>query len=393
MTTPPPLPPELERIPRSGIRVVMDRAWELGEPIHHLEVGEPRFATPDHIVAAFCHAAESGATGYTPNSGIQALREACARKLASINRIRVDADQIMITVGAIQGLASAVAGVVRHGDEILTPIPGWPNYQMLIAAAGASPVAYELRQDRGYQPDPAQIESLITRRTRMIILNSPSNPLGILLSEDVIDEILAIAARHGIWVLSDECYDQIVFDGPMISPASRPLGAEQTITVHSFSKTYAMTGFRLGYLSAPRRVTALLTKLQESTVACVNTPTQHAGVAALEGPQDCVESMVREYRARRDLAVARARSLGLDPKVPAGAFYLWLEIPRLTDSLTFAEELLTTHRVAVAPGSTFGEPGGAAIRISLAADSETISAGLDAIGALAASRALRSGTG
>lgn len=382
MTTLPPIPPELERIPRSGIRVIMDRAWELGEPIHHLEVGEPRFATPEHIIAAFCHAAESGATGYTPNAGIRALREACARKLASSNGIKVDADQILITVGAIQGLMSAVTGLVGHGDEILTPSPGWPNYQMLISAAGARPVSYELRQDLGYQPDPAQIESLITPNTKMIIVNTPSNPLGTVLSEDAIDEILAIAARHNIWVLSDECYDQIVFDDRMISPASRPLGPEQTITVHSFSKTYAMTGFRLGYLSAPRRVTALLTKLQESSVACVNTPTQHAGIAALEGPQDCVDEMVREYRARRDLAVDRARSLGLEPKVPAGAFYLWLEIPELTDSLAFAEELLTKHRVAVAPGSTFGEPGAAAIRISLAADSETIAAGLDAIGVL-----------
>lgn len=386
MTNPPPLPAELERIPRSGIRVVMDRAWELGEPIHHLEVGEPRFATPEHIVAAFCRAAESGATRYAPNSGIQSLREACARKLSRINDIGVEADQILITVGAMQGLASAVGGVVRHGDEILTPSPGWPNYQMLIAAAGARPVPYELRQDRDYQPDPAQIESLITRHTRMIIVNTPSNPLGTVVDGDIIDEILAIAARHEIWVLSDECYDQIVFDGPMISPAARPLGQEQTISVHSFSKTYAMTGFRLGYVSAPRRATALLTKLQESSVACVNTPTQYAGVAALDGPQACVELMVSEYRERRDLAVARARSLGLDPKVPAGAFYLWLEIPGLTDSLAFAEELLVTHRVAAAPGSTFGESGGAAIRISLAADSETISAGLDAIGALARAR-------
>lgn len=382
MTTLPPIPPELEQLPRSGIRVVMDRAWELGEPIHHLEVGEPRFATPQHIVAAFCHAAESGATGYTPNAGIRQLRDACARKLGSTNGITVDADQVLITVGAIQGLMSAVTGLVGPGDEILTPSPGWPNYQMLISAAGARAVSYELRRHLGYQPDPTQIESLITPDTKMIIVNTPSNPLGTVLSEDVIDEILAVAARHNIWVLSDECYDQIVYDDRMVSPASRPLGPGRTITVHSFSKTYAMTGFRLGYVSAPPRVTALLTKLQESSVACVNTPTQHAGIAALEGPQDCVDEMVREYRARRDLAVDRARSLGLEPLVPAGAFYLWLEIPQLADSLAFSEELLTKHRVAVAPGSTFGEPGTAAVRISLAADSETIAAGLDAIGAL-----------
>jgi len=386
MVPPPPLPPALERIPRSGIRVIMDRAWELGEPIHHLEVGEPRFATPQHIVTEFCRAAVSGSTRYTPNSGIAPLREACARKLASINNIHVEPDQILITVGAMQGLMSAVTGVVEPGDEILTPSPGWPNYQMLIISAGARAVSYELRKDFGYQPDPDQLESLITDRTKMIIVNTPSNPLGAMLSEEVIDQILAIAAQHGLWVLSDECYDQIAFDDGMISPASRPLGPEQTITVHSFSKTYAMTGFRLGYLSAPRRATALLTKLQESTVSCVNTPTQYAGIAALEGPQECLDEMVREYQARRDLAVDGARSLGLEPRVPAGAFYLWVELPEVTDSLAFAEELLTTHRVAVAPGSTFGEPGAAAVRISLAAERETILAGLDAIGAVIAAR-------
>lgn len=384
MSTEPSLPVGLERIPRSGIRAVMDRAWELGEPIHHLEVGEPRMATPDHIVDAFCRAASSGATRYTPNAGIGPLREACAEKLGSINDVTVSSDQVVITVGAMHGLMSAVIGLAGHGSEILTPSPGWPNYHMLIAMAGARAVSYELRHELGYQPDPEQIESLITDRTRMIILNTPSNPLGAVLSADVIDEILSIAARHGIWVLSDECYDQIVFDGPMVSPASRPLGPERTITVHSFSKTYAMTGFRLGYLSGPRRATALLTKLQEATVACVNTPTQYAGIAALQGPQACVEEAVREYRARRDLAVASARSLGLEPTTPGGAFYLWLELPDVADSLAFADVLLTTHRVAIAPGSTFGEPGAPAARISLAADRETIVAGLDAIATLIA---------
>lgn len=382
MTSPPPLPAELERFPRSGIRAVMDRAWELGEPITHLEVGEPRFAAPEHIVEALCRAAESGATKYTPNAGIGPLREACTRKLEAVNDIRVEADQILVTVGAMQGLMCAVMGLTRHGDEILTPRPGWPNYQLLIAIAGARTVPYELLPEHGYQPDPEQIAALITARTKMIILNSPSNPLGTVLSLEVIDEILAIAHAHGIWVVSDECYDQIVFDDQMTSPAARPLGPDQTITVHSFSKTYAMTGFRLGYLSAPRRVTALLTKLQESMVACVNTPTQYAGLAALEGPQSCVSDMVREYRACRDLSVDRARALGLEPREPAGAFYLWLELPSVADSQWFAEQLLTQHRVAVAPGSTFGELGRPAIRISLAADREAIEAGFDAIGSL-----------
>ncbi len=360
----------------------MDRAWELGEPIAHLEVGEPGFATPRHIVAAFCEAARSGATRYTPNAGIEPLRVACAQKLRQYNGIKVDADQILITVGAIQGLLSAVIGLVEHGDEVLTPRPGWPNYQHLVAMAGAHAVSYDLEPVRGYQPDPDQITSLITQRTKLIILNSPSNPLGTVLAPEIIDAILDVADRHGIWVLSDECYDQIVFDGVPVSAAAREQGSENTITVHSFSKTYAMTGLRLGYLSAPRKVISLLTKLQESTVACVNAPTQYAGLEALDGPQDCVVRMVSEYRHRRDLAVEKSRQLGLEPHVPDGAFYLWLEPPGISDSLVFAEELLTRYRVAVAPGSTFGETGLPAIRLSLAADRETITVGLDAIGHL-----------
>jgi len=377
---------ELEHFPRSGIRVVMDRAWELGEPITHLEVGEPKFATPGHIVEAFCRAARSGATKYGPNAGIGALREACVRKLADVNDIRVEADQILVTVGAMQGLMCAVIGLTGHDDEILIPNPGWPNYRLLIATAGGRAVPYDLLPERGDQPDPEQIAALITSRTKLIILNSPSNPLGSVLAAEVIDEILEIARARGIWVLSDECYDQIVFDHPMTSPAARPLGAEHTITVHSFSKTYAMTGFRLGYLSAPRRVVALLTKLQESMVSCVSTPTQLAGVAALEGPSSCVVDMVRDYRTHRDLALARARALGLEPRDPAGAFYLWLELPQVVDSESFAHQLLAQHRVAVAPGSAFGEPGGPAIRISLAADREEIAAGLDAVGGMLEAR-------
>lgn len=379
MRATPPLPADLEAIPRSGIRVLMDRAWEIGEPITHLEVGEPGFSTPDHIVEAFCHAARAGATRYVANAGIAPLREACARKLSDVNGIEVAPDQIVATVGAMHGLMSAVVGLTRTGDEILTPRPGWPNYLSLIALAGCRAVPYDLRTDAGGAPDPVQLESLVTPRTKMIIVNSPSNPLGTILGPEELDAIHDLARRHGLWVLSDECYDQIVFDDEMVSAAARPGGAEHTITVHSFSKTYAMTGFRLGYVSAPPRVAALLTKLQESMIACVNTPTQHAGVAAIEGPQDELQAMVSEYRARRDLGFETARDLDLRPRRPTGAFYLWLEADGIGDSSAFAERLLTTHRVAVAPGSTFGEQRAPALRISLAAPRAAITAGLAAI--------------
>ena len=386
MNTAPQIPPHLAAAPRSGIRAVMERAWEIGEPITHLEVGEPDFPTPPHIIEAMAQAAFDGATGYGSSSGLPELREACAAKLAAYNGIAVTPAQVLITAGGMQGVYATVMSLLSADDEVLIPEPGWPNYRLALQLAHGRVVPYALHSGAGFQPDLAEIEQLLTKRTRMIIVNSPSNPLGCIWSPETVAAVVELAASRGIWVLSDECYDQIAFDGAPLSPASLDGSSELVISVHSFSKTYAMTGFRLGYVSGPSEAMGVLTKMLEAQVLCVSTPAQHAGLAALRGPQDCVSEMVEQYRQRRDAAVGLATAAGLSPSEPAGAFYLWVELPTgVEDSTAFAERLITEHRVAVAPGATFGEPDRPALRLSLAADSESIVNGIGAIGDLLAS--------
>ena len=363
----------------------MERAWEIGEPITHLEVGEPDFPTPPHIIEAMHRATVDGATGYGSSGGLPALREACAAKLDAYNGIAATPDQVLITAGGMQGVYTATTSLLSPGNEVLVPEPGWPNYRLAVELAGARVVPYALHPEVGFQPDPIEIARLLTDQTRMIIINSPSNPLGCIWHDEAVEAVVQMAESAGIWVVSDECYDQIVFEGRPLSAASLPGAADSVISVHSFSKTYAMTGFRLGYVSGPRTAISVFTKMLEAQVLCVNTPAQYAGLAALDGPQDSVGEMVDEYRRRRDLAVELARSAGVTPSVPAGAFYLWVALPaEVGASTAFAERLITEHRVAAAPGETFGEQGQPALRLSLAASADSIATGIGAIGELIA---------
>lgn len=375
----PEIPSEMVRLPRSGIRAVMDLAWAQDGPVIRLEVGQPDRIPPEHIRRAMADSVLAGETGYTPNAGIPELRAACAVKLGRINRIEVGPDQVLVTAGAMQGLSVVMLGLTEAGDEILVPDPGWPNYEMAARIARAAPVAYPLVADDAYLPDPAVIESLITDRTRMLVVNSPSNPLGTVVGASLMSELAELADRHDLWLLSDECYDQLVFDEE-VAPSPAGTHPDQVVSVHSLSKTYAMTGLRVGYVSGPEPVIATLTKMQEALVACVNGPAQKAAVAALEGPQDFVAEMRQVYRRRRDRAVATAQSFGLPLLRPEGAFYLWLPLGEpIGEPMEFCRRLVQEQRVAVAPGSTFGRQGAGAIRVSLAAAEEDIVEGLDRI--------------
>jgi aspartate aminotransferase len=375
----PEIPAEMVRLPRSGIRAVMDLAWAQEEPVIRLEVGQPDRIPPEHIRRAMADSVLAGETGYTPNAGIPELREACAAKLGRVNRIQVEPDQVLITVGSMEGLAVVMLGLTEPGEEILVPDPGWPNYQMAARIARAVPVAYPLGADDGYLPDPEVIESLITDRTRMLIVNSPSNPLGTVIDASLLDQLTELAERHDLWLLSDECYDQIVFEAE-VAPSPATKHPDRVVSVHSFSKTYAMTGLRVAYVSGREPIIATLTKMQEALVACVNGPAQRAAVAALEGPQDFVTDMRDLYRRRRDRAVATAERLDLPFLRPDGAFYLWLPLgPQIGDPMDFCRRLVAEQGVAVAPGSTFGDQGAGAIRVSLAAAEENIVEGLERI--------------
>jgi aspartate aminotransferase len=315
-------------------------------------------------------------TGYTPNAGLPALRKACSAKLERVNGILRPPEQIVVSVGSMQGLFAVLLGLAEPGDEVLVPDPGWPNYAMACRLANTRAVPYRLSPEGGFQPDFDQVEDLVNDRTRLVVVNSPSNPLGVVWGADVMSAWLRVAERHDLWIVSDECYDEITFEQPAVSPAALEGGDERVVAVHSFSKTYAMTGLRVGYVSGPLHVMETLTKMQEALVACVNGPAQEGAFAALQGPQDFVHSMREVYARRRDRAVAVATDMGIPHFVPQGAFYLWLPLGSIGDTMEFARRLVADHHVAVAPGETFGRTGANAVRVSLANHEDAIEEGL-----------------
>ena len=353
----------------------MDLAQRPG--VIHLEIGQPDFPTPAHIVAAANNAAEHGHTGYTANAGLPELCEALAAKLQRDNGVRVAAEQIIVTIGAMGALYGSLLSVLEPGDQPLVPDPGYPNYRMTAELCGAESVPYPLPAADGYQPDLDALAAAISPRTKAIVVGSPSNPTGTVIHRDRLQGIVDLAQRHDLYLVSDECYEKIVFDGRHLSPAS--LGAEERcFTVGSFSKSYAMTGWRIGYVACPRPIVPLLVKLQEATVSCAPVLSQHAALAALAGPQECVAGMVNAYRERRDLACELLMSAGLCRYRPEGAFYLLVDLPgQVEDTYAYARRLVEEADVAVAPGETFGAGGRGRVRISLATSPDLLREGLE----------------
>ncbi|MBC7340008.1 MAG: aminotransferase class I/II-fold pyridoxal phosphate-dependent enzyme [Firmicutes bacterium] len=358
---------------QSGIREIMNLAIGMPDVIR-LEVGEPLFSTPAHIVEAAGRAAREGYTKYTANAGLLTLRELIARRFNQDYGLPVTAENVVVTVGGVGAVSGAVRAVVDPGDEVLIPDPGWPNYEMIVRCAGARVRRYPLLPENGFLPDPALIDRLIGQRTRALIINSPSNPLGTVFDEDLVRELVELAGRRDIFLIADEVYEKIVFEGRHHTALAFDRDGV-VIGVFSASKTYAMTGWRLGYAIASQPVIAQMAKLQEAYVSCAPSVSQKAAEAALSGPQDCVEEMRRTYRENRDLAVATLDEYGIRYQRPAGAFYLWVDVG-CEDSHAFARELLQTHRVAVAPGTTFGPSGREFVRVSLAAQAADIREGL-----------------
>jgi len=351
---------------RSGIREIMDAAWGRTDVIR-LEVGQPDFATPAPIVAAAHQAAVAGHTGYTPTAGIPELRAALAEKIQQRNGFSVDPQQVVLGNGGGQAIHATLVALTEPGDGILLPDPAWPNFVMMAALLGLDAAHYSLTAAGGYLPDTAELERLVTPRTRVLLLNSPSNPLGSVIDSDRMSALLAFAARHDLWVLSDECYDEITFDDTGVSPAALDRDG-RVATIFSFSKTYAMTGWRLGYVAAPPAVADVIAKAQEPLISCLNTPTQYAAMAALASPPEVIGSMVSAYRQRRDTVAGQLAELGMTAFRPAGAFYTWLDISGCGEGARdFALRLLAEDGVAVAPGTAFGPGGEGFVRISLAA--------------------------
>lgn len=362
-------------MPRSGIRRIFDLAATIPDAIH-LEVGQPDFATPAHVVEAAHDAMVDGFTGYTPNAGIPELRECLTAKLWERNKIDASPDQIVVTAGGGQGLFSIFLALVDRGDEVLAPDPGWPNAAMQIHLAGGALRRYPLGVGNGFVPDVDDLERVRGTRTRVLLINSPANPTGAVTAAARLREILEWAELHDLWVVSDECYDEIVFDGAAASLAEFDI-SDRVLTVFSFSKTYAMTGWRVGYVVSPPDLAPTLAKLQEPVVSCVFGATQKAAVAALTGPQDAVETMREAYRTRRDQVMAVLAEGDVPAFRPQGAFYVWVDVSSSgSTSEDFALRLIGERHVAVVPGTAFGPRGEGWVRVSLATATEPLLEGV-----------------
>lgn len=362
-------------VPESGIRRIHEIALTLDDVIA-LAVGEPDLPVAPHVLAAASEAWLADDTRYTANGGIPELRAAIAGKLRRVNGIDVAADQVWVTPGATEALYLALGLILAPGDDVLIPDPGYTTFTMAPRMQFANPVPYRLSPDRAFLPDVADLEALITPRTRAIIVNSPSNPLGVVFPEAVVRQLVTFAARHDLWIVSDEVYEAFTYGLPHISPAS--IDPTRVLTVQSFSKTYALTGGRVGFLVTPLLPGAVLRNFQEALISCVNTPAQRAALAALEGPQDAVAAAAEHYRGNLAAATALLDERGIAYREPDGAFYLWIDVAYASggDVAAWAEAFLVERRVAVAPGSAFGRAGEGWIRVCAAATRENLLEGL-----------------
>jgi aspartate aminotransferase len=359
-------------MPVSRIREIMELAWEDPEVIH-LEVGEPDFPTPEHVVEAAHEAARSGLTRYAPNAGLPELREALADKVTRRNGYEASPDQVVVTQGGIQALYLVLLALLEPGDEVLLPDPAWPNFRMIAHLLGARVLPYPLVSEGDFLPRLEDLERLVTPRTRAILVNTPSNPLGTVVPRELVEPLLEFARRRDLWYISDEVYDEVVFDDAFVSAGAVADPGDRLVSIYSFSKVYAMTGWRVGYLVAPPDLAKLLTGMQEPIVSCVNTPAQLAALAAVTGPQDVVQEMRESYRERRDELLEILERGNLSSSQPSGAFYVWTDVSAANvPSMEFARSLIEREHVAVAPGSAFGDLGEGYVRLSLASSRQDL---------------------
>jgi aspartate/methionine/tyrosine aminotransferase len=357
-----------------------------GRQVVHLEIGEPDFDTPRSIVAAGVAAIERGETHYTQSAGVVELREAIAQWLAAHRGLTVDPGQVIVAPGAKPIMFYALLALLEDGDEAIYPDPGFPIYASMIDFAGARPVPLPLRERNGFDVDLEELRSLITPRTKVLILNSPHNPTGGVLSPATIAEIARLARERDLWLLADEIYGEILYEGEHRSIVREDGMAERTILLDGFSKTYAMTGWRLGFGVFPAPLVGPVTKLVTNSVSCTATFVQRAGVAALSQRPPEVDAMVRAFRERRDRIVAGLNEIpGITCTVPNGAFYVFPNITRLSagDSARVADRFLYEAGVAVLAGTAFGRHGEGYLRLSYANSLPNIELAVERIGAWA----------
>jgi aspartate aminotransferase/aminotransferase len=359
----------------SGIREVVNVAIAMPDAIR-LEVGQPNFDTPEHIIEATVRAVREGVTKYTATAGVLSLRELLVQKLATVNGIAAEPSQINVTVGGVGGIAAVLLALLEEGDEVLVPDPAWPNYRLALSYSPARMVPYPLHAAQDFAPDPGELARLITPRTKLLIINSPCNPTGAVFPHQVVEKIVDLCQKHDLYLLSDECYDEIVFEGEHVSPASF-WDDGHVISVFTFSKTYAMTGYRVGYVVTNHQLADVVNKILEANMSCATSFAQKGAEAALTGPREPVQRMLAAYKRRRDVVDGLLREYGMWTSRPRGAFYAMADVsPGGMDSRTFAFKLLERARVAVAPGTAFGEGARDYVRISLASSEADLREGI-----------------
>lgn len=359
-----------------------------GIKVFDFSLGEPDYNTPEQIVEAAFRAMKSGNTHYTPASGTAELRAAVARSYQKHYGIRYAPEQVLISDGAKHSLHNALAATVGPGDEVIIPTPYWVSYSDLVEMTGAKFVLVQTTMESGFKMTPEQLRAAVTPRSRLLMLNSPSNPTGAVYSRAELEAIADVVMASHLAVLSDEIYERLVFGDAQATcfATLRPHLAERTITVSGASKTYAMTGWRIGWALGPSHVIKAMGNVQSQQTGCPCSISQAAALAALEGDQDCVEKMRREFEARRDLVCKRLAAMpGIKCPVPGGAFYAFFNVAahfgrtlggkKVTDSVSFCQTALESAHVNLVPGSAFGAEG--YVRLSFAASREQLTAGLD----------------
>lgn len=365
----------ISSLPESGIRKLQEAARQVPDCIR-LETGEPNFITPEYICKAATKAMEDGFTKYTSVPGIKTLRDVIADDFEKRLGKRYDIDEIVVTGGATMALQLTLDCIGNPGDEILVPDPSWPVYTMQVMAAGLKPVPYVMPADNGFEPKRENIEPLITEHTKAIMVNTPSNPTGAVFSEETVKMIMDLAKKYDLYVLSDEIYDYLIYEGKHVSMKAMDTD-ERVILISGASKKYAMTGWRIGYIIAPKPIASLINQVMVTTIGNATAVAQKAVEAAITGPQDFVEESKRQYRDRRDSAAAIFDEEKVGFYYPHGAFYIMVDISCCDmDSEEFALKLLSEEKVAVAPGSTFGESSRQMIRISCGTDKEDLCEGI-----------------
>ena len=357
-----------------------------GMDVVHLEIGEPDFDTPPNICAAATKALDKGQTHYCNSQGIVPLRTEIAKQIEETRGVAVDPNCVVVTPGAKPIMFYSILALLEEGDEAIYPNPLFPIYESMINFSGAKAVPIPLREELDFRFDVDELKSKITPRTRLIIINSPHNPTGGVLGEDDIRAIAALAQEHDIIVFSDEIYENIYYEEKPLSIASLPGMLDRTILLSGFSKTYAMTGWRLGYAVLPPELVTAVVGLIVNSVSCTSAFIQHAGVEALTGPQDSVPKMVEEFKKRRDLIVDGLNAIsGISCCRPKGAFYVFPNITKLgMDCQELADYLLNEAGVAVLAGTDFGKYGEGYLRLSYATSQENLKKALERIDKAAA---------